>query len=157
MITSNYRHHPTCLIQEIFIMMGQKISDYDTRYFIACKPCKWNKSNIILIMLISSLLISQGYDHGISSTMLLCCWRYYCFGQCHQDIFYSTMNGKSCMCIYQTQSNLPVLRCADKIWVGQVKLLCITMFNISQIRPKSLLGPVKAIKICNDWYILNHV
>ena len=35
---------------------------------------------------------------------------------------------------------------ADKRWVGPVKLLCIIMFNISKIRPKSLLGPVKAQK-----------
>ena len=33
---------------------------------------------------------------------------------------------------------------ADKKWVGPVKLLCIIMFNISKIRSKSLLGPVKA-------------
>ena len=36
---------------------------------------------------------------------------------------------------------------ADKRWVGPVKLLCIIMFNISKIRPKSILGPVKAEKI----------
>ena len=35
---------------------------------------------------------------------------------------------------------------ADKKWVGPVKLLHIIMFNISKIRPKSLLGPVKALK-----------
>ena len=35
---------------------------------------------------------------------------------------------------------------ADKRWVGPVKLLCITMFDISKIRPKSLLGPVKTKK-----------
>ena len=35
---------------------------------------------------------------------------------------------------------------ADKRWVGPVKLLCITMFDISKIRPKSVLGPVKAQK-----------
>ena len=35
---------------------------------------------------------------------------------------------------------------ADKRWVGPVKLLCIIMFNISKIRPKSLLGQVKAQK-----------
>ena len=35
---------------------------------------------------------------------------------------------------------------ADKRWVGPVKLLCIIMFNISKIRPKSLFGPVKAQK-----------
>ena len=35
---------------------------------------------------------------------------------------------------------------ADKRWVGPVKLLCIIMFDISKIRPKSNLGPVKAQK-----------
>ena len=35
---------------------------------------------------------------------------------------------------------------ADKRWVGPVKLLCIIMFDISKIRPKSILGPVKAQK-----------
>ena len=35
---------------------------------------------------------------------------------------------------------------ADKSWVGPVKLLCIIMFDISKIRPKSILGPVKAQK-----------
>ena len=34
----------------------------------------------------------------------------------------------------------------DKRWIGPVKLLCIIMFNVSKIRPKSLLGPVKAQK-----------
>ena len=33
---------------------------------------------------------------------------------------------------------------ADKNWVGPVKLLCIIMLKISQMRPKSLLSPVKA-------------
>ena len=35
---------------------------------------------------------------------------------------------------------------ADKRWVGPVKLLCIMMSHISKIRPKSILGPVKAQK-----------
>ena len=35
---------------------------------------------------------------------------------------------------------------ADKRWVGLVKLLCIIMFDISKIRPKSILGLVKAQK-----------
>ena len=35
---------------------------------------------------------------------------------------------------------------ADKRWVGPVKLLCVIMFNINKIRPKSLFGPVKAQK-----------
>ena len=35
---------------------------------------------------------------------------------------------------------------ADKWWVGPVKLLCIIMFDISKIRPKSFPGPVKAQK-----------
>ena len=34
----------------------------------------------------------------------------------------------------------------DKQWEGPVKLLCIIMFKISKIRPKSLLGVVKAKK-----------
>ena len=33
---------------------------------------------------------------------------------------------------------------ADKRGVGPVKLLCIIMFDISKIRPKSILGPVEA-------------
>ena len=33
---------------------------------------------------------------------------------------------------------------ADKRGVGPVKLLCIIMFDISKIRPKSISGPVKA-------------
>ena len=41
---------------------------------------------------------------------------------------------------------------ADKRWVGPVKLLCIIMFNISRIRPKSLLGPVKAQKFSRCLY-----
>ena len=36
---------------------------------------------------------------------------------------------------------------ADKIWVVPVKLLCISMFNISKIGHKSILGTVKAKKI----------
>ena len=36
---------------------------------------------------------------------------------------------------------------ADKRWVGPVKLLCITMFDISKIRQKSVLGLVKCPKI----------
>ena len=46
---------------------------------------------------------------------------------------------------------------ADKRWVGLVKLLCIIMFNISKIRPKSLFGPVKAQKFsrCLIWSILS--
>ena len=35
---------------------------------------------------------------------------------------------------------------ADKRWVGPVKILCIIMFEISKIRPKSILGLVKAQK-----------
>ena len=34
--------------------------------------------------------------------------------------------------------------CWLKKWVGPVRLLCVIMFNISKIRPKSFLGPVKA-------------
>ena len=34
----------------------------------------------------------------------------------------------------------------DKRWAGPVKFLCIIMFNINKIRPKSLFGPVKAQK-----------
>ena len=33
---------------------------------------------------------------------------------------------------------------ADQKWVGAVKLLCIIMFKISKIRPKSFFGSVKA-------------
>ena len=33
---------------------------------------------------------------------------------------------------------------ADKKWVGPVKLLCIIMFDISKIRPKSILSLVEA-------------
>ena len=40
---------------------------------------------------------------------------------------------------------------ADKIWVVPVKLLCISMFNISKIGHKSILGPVKAKK--NLWHM----
>ena len=36
---------------------------------------------------------------------------------------------------------------ADKRWVEPVKLLCIIMFDISKIRPKSILGLVKAQKV----------
>ena len=35
---------------------------------------------------------------------------------------------------------------ANKRWVGPVKLLCMIMFSISKIRPKSILGMVKAQK-----------
>ena len=42
---------------------------------------------------------------------------------------------------------------ADKRWVGPVKLLCIIMFDISKIRPKSILGPVKAQKFSRCLYI----
>ena len=35
---------------------------------------------------------------------------------------------------------------ADERLVGLLKLLCITMFDISKIRPKSILGPVKGQK-----------
>ena len=35
---------------------------------------------------------------------------------------------------------------ADKRWVGPVKFLCVIMFDISKIRPKSVLSPVKAQK-----------
>ena len=35
---------------------------------------------------------------------------------------------------------------ADKRWVGPVKLLCVIMFDISKIRPKSILSLVKAQK-----------
>ena len=35
---------------------------------------------------------------------------------------------------------------ADKRWVGPVKLLCITMFDISKIGPKSILGLAKTKK-----------
>ena len=41
---------------------------------------------------------------------------------------------------------------ADKRWVGPVKLLCIIMFNISKIRPKSVFGPVKAQKFSRCLY-----
>ena len=41
---------------------------------------------------------------------------------------------------------------ADKRWVGSVKLLCMIMFNISKIRPKSLLGPVKDQKFLRCLY-----
>ena len=46
---------------------------------------------------------------------------------------------------------------ADKRWVlvGMVKLLCIIMFNIGKIRPKSLLGPVKAQKF--SWGLIQPV
>ena len=40
----------------------------------------------------------------------------------------------------------------DKRWVGPVKLLCIIMFDISKIRPKSIFGPVKAQKF--SWCLL---
>ena len=48
---------------------------------------------------------------------------------------------------------------ADKRWVGTVKLLCIIMFNISKIWPKSLLGPVKTQKfsLCLWWIWEHHV
>ena len=35
---------------------------------------------------------------------------------------------------------------ADNRWVGLVRILCITMFDISKIRPKYILSPVKAPK-----------
>ena len=41
---------------------------------------------------------------------------------------------------------------ADKRWVGPVKLPCIIMSNISKIRPKSFLGPVKAQKFLRCLY-----
>ena len=39
---------------------------------------------------------------------------------------------------------------ADKRWVGPVKLLCIIIFYISKIRPKSILRPVKAQKFSQE-------
>ena len=43
---------------------------------------------------------------------------------------------------------------ADKRWVGPVKLLCIIMFDISKIRPKSILRLVKAQKFSRCLHIL---
>ena len=40
---------------------------------------------------------------------------------------------------------------ADKRWVGPVKLLCIVMFDISKIRPKSILGRWKPKSFCSVW------
>ena len=48
---------------------------------------------------------------------------------------------------------------ADKRWVGLVQLLCITMFDISKIKPKSVLGPLKAQKFsrCLDDNDISHL
>ena len=41
---------------------------------------------------------------------------------------------------------------ADKRWVGPLKLLCIIMFDMSKIRPKSLLSLVKVRNFRGVWY-----
>ena len=57
------------------------------------------------------------------------------------------------MCLADTANLTGPRTLADKRWVGPVKLLCIIMFDISKIRPKSILGPVKAQKFsqCLVW------
>ena len=48
--------------------------------------------------------------------------------------------------------NLSVHRLrSKKRHVGQVNLLCIVMFNISKIKPKFILGPIKPISFLSDW------